>query len=156
MATTTNLGLQKPATSDTVSAFLTAHNANMDKLDGLPIPVGTVTSGTMTALKLADGTCLIWGVTTFSNVVIGPSQYTGAYISDSTVSVNWPISLKGTPTVLARCYTNHYSDVTVYNVSVSSTQWVGRFAAPFDESAHAYYTDVADKYVHLLCIGKWK
>lgn len=33
MTTTTNLGLQKPAESDTLGASLTAFNANADKLD---------------------------------------------------------------------------------------------------------------------------
>lgn len=33
MTTTTNLGLQKPAESDTLGASLTAFNANFDKLD---------------------------------------------------------------------------------------------------------------------------
>lgn len=156
MATTTNLGLGKPATSDTVAAFLSAHNANMDKLDGLPIPMGTVTSGGMTALKFADGTCIIYGVTTFTNVVIGPNKYSGAYISPSEITVSWPISIKGTPTVLAQCYTNHYSDVTVYNISTSTTQWKGRFSAPFDESAHEYFSDISEKYVHIVAIAKWK
>jgi hypothetical protein len=156
MATTTNLKLSKPATSDTVSAFLSAHNANMDTLDALPIPCGSVTSGTMTALKLADGTCIIYGVTTFKNVVIGPNQYSGAYISPNEITVNWPIAVNGTPTVLARCYTNLYSDVSVYNVAVSETQWIGRFSAPFDESAHPYFSDISEKYVHIIAIARWK
>ena len=158
MATkTANLGLSKPTQADTFAAWLNADNANMDRLDGLPIPCASGSNSQMSYIKFADGNVLMWGTVNMGTAyIVGPTQFTSGYVSDA-FTVTFPVALASTsPTISASVTTDTYSDMFVQNISVTSAAYTGRFYAQFDETKHEYSAGIASKELHLIVLGRWR
>ena len=151
---TANIGLEEIALSDTFGQWLEAFNANMDAIDGLPIPIAYGKNTTMEYLKLSSGTIVMWGHFSHgtkykcTNTLI-PGQ---SYASEP-FTIDWPIALtNNTPVVLTSCMDSQAIECEVHASSVSYTTGQFKYYCPSAESSSSTRTKTCD----ILVIGKWK
>lgn len=150
--TTENINLAEMAQSNTFGQWLDAFNANMGKIDALPLPVAYGKNTTMEYLKLSNGKAIMWGRLHLGSSYPCSTACDGGYKSD-TFTIDFPIALSSaTPTVLSEAKTWPYVNQTVFSTSVTYTTFTGCFFCPSDDTGASNM----QKICHLLVIGDWK
>ena len=100
MASTENFNLELADNSDLVSQFVADYNANLGKIDALPVPVAVGSNSQMSYMRYADGTVMMWGHFDHGNRYKCTKRLTDvSYVSDP-FRVTFPVSLASTDAVI--------------------------------------------------------
>lgn len=153
MANTTNLELTEIAQSNTFGQWLSAFNANMEAIDGLPIPMEYGENTQMKYLKFTNGIVIMWGRVDFgTNYPCNTLWASNNYASADNFTIDLPIALvDNKPAIFPSVIADKNPDMWCLNVAVSYTQYKGRFLCAVNDT-----NNVNSKIVNLLIIGKWK
>lgn len=150
---TSNMKLEEVALSQTFGQFLEAFNANMGKIDALPVPIAYGKNTTMEYLKFSNGKVIMWGRIDYGTryPVKNPWLQTGGagYASDE-FTLDFPIALAdNAPVVIPHCFDSARVEMFVVTTGVTYTTYKGRFwsAATGHEGP---------KVLNILVIGNWK
>lgn len=154
MPTTTNIKLEEVTMSNTFGQWLEAFNANMDMIDGLPIPMEYGKNTTMEYLKFTNGKVFMWGKLELGYSYPCDTYITGGYRSKDFV-IDYPIALANTKfTAIAQAKTWPFMNQVIYQSDIPNyTTFKGFFFCPDNDSG---YTSEMSKMCHLLVIGDWK
>lgn len=151
MDATKNLGLEKPALSNSFGELLEAINLNSGKLDGLPLPVGFGSNTQMDYLKLSNGVILMWGhIEHGKNYPCSTAWATAAGWASKDFTVNYPVPLvDANPVVFAIATADVNPDTWVLKRAQTYTAFTGCYLCAISETAN-------DKKCDILVIGRWK
>lgn len=153
MENTTNLGLMKPAVSDTFANWLNATNSNMDKFDGFPIPMEKGSNSQLTYIKFSDGTALMWGAINYGtqHPCKSPWATAAGYVSDE-FDINLPIALVSESyAFISHVTANNNPDMWFVTRTQTFTRVRGAFLCAINDSGN-----VNTKVLNLVIIGRWK
>ena len=153
MENTRNLGLMKPAVSDTFANWLNANNSNMDKFDGFPMPMEKGGNSQLTYIKFSDGTALMWGAINYGTQYPCKRQWATAagYVSDE-FDINLPIALVSESyAFIPHVTANRNPDMWFLTRTQTFTRVHGAFLCAVNDSAN-----VNTKVLNLVIIGRWK
>lgn len=156
-ATTANFGLRKPNQADTFGTWLEAHNANMDKIDALPLPVQSGSNTQLAYQKFSDGTLHMYGSVDYGATHPCTIQWTAAagWASDD-ITLNFPVKLADTGYCMsAFVQTDKNPDIwCVSNKARSTSSFTFCFLCSINESTSQY--GVNKKVLNLDIWGRWK
>lgn len=156
MAYTENFNLKTADASDLVSGFVADYNANLGKIDNLPLPVQTGGNTQLSYYKFADGTVFMWGRVDTGQRYVCSTEFEGHAFASDAFTVTWPVTLAGTsPVVLANVETDVNPDIFVQTSNITASAGTFMFLANFNESTGAY-GPVNNKALHLFVVGRWK
>ena len=153
MENTTNLGLMKPAVSDTFANWLNANNSNMDKFDGFPMPMEKGSNSQLTYIKFSDGTVLMWGAINYGtqHPCKSPWATASGYVSDE-FDINLPIALVSESyAFIPHVTANINPDMWFVTRTQTFTRVRGAFLCAVNDSAR-----VNTKVLNIVILGRWK
>lgn len=149
MVSTKNLGLGKPALSNSFGELLDAMNLNSDKLDGLPLPIEYGSNTQMEYIKLAGGVVIMWGHIEHGKRYPCCKQWATAVASDDFV-INYPIPLvNDKPVVFAIATANINPDTWIMKRTQTYTALTAFYLCAIAETEN-------DKNCDIMIIGRWK
>ena len=153
MENTRNLGLRKPAVSDTFANWLNANNYNMDKFDGFPMPMEKGSNSQLTYIKFSDGTTLMWGAINYGTQYPckRPWAASAGYASDG-FDINLPIALVSESyAFIPHVTANLNPDMWFVTQTQTFTRIHGQFLCAINDTSH-----VNTKILNIVIIGRWK
>lgn len=153
MENTTNLGLMKPAVSDTFANWLNANNSNMDKFDGFPIPMEKGSNSQLSYIKFSDGTVLMWGAINYGTKYPCHIQWAASagYASDK-FDINLPVALVSESYAFIPHVTSNINpDMWFVTRTQTFTRVNGSFLCAINDSGN-----VNTKILNIIILGRWK
>lgn len=160
MKKTPNQSFSKPEEADLMSLWLEAFNSNMDKLDGMMLPLpessggsGTGGTGGLSYVKYASGVVMMWGSIHHGTSYPCTREWASSagYASDD-FEIWFPVPLSDEGFCFIP-YVNTYNNPDTWCVtrSRSTTHVNCSYLCSVND-----YNNVNDKTLNLLIVGRWK
>lgn len=156
MASTSNFGFELAEQSDYVSDFVENYNANLKKMDAMPLPMASGNNTQLNYQKFADGTLHVWGMIDYGTKYPCKTQVaTASGFSSDQVTVNFPVAFSGF-SGSSYCLITYVSadknpDMTFATKSQGTSSIVGNFICPLNDSASPN-----SKKLNVEAWGRWK
>ncbi len=153
MANTENYNLKLADESDLVSEFVSDYNANLQKMDGLPLPVKSGSNSQLEYVEYSDGRVEMYGRIDYGtrmpcNIPGGD----GTYYTSEMVTVTFPVPLVSTaPAVIAHVASDPWGDIWWLTREITNNYMKGLFYARGDDSASG-----TKKVLNVEVKGRWK
>ena len=153
MEYTETFNLQMPDSGATPVDFLNSHNANMEALDALPLPVESGSNSQLGYQKYSDGTMHVFGMVHYGTQYPCVNQIaTASGFASAELTLNFPAGfINGSYALLVYVSADKNPDMTFATKSQGSSSITGNFVCPLNDGSAPN-----SKKLNVDAWGRWK